>query len=107
MLATRLMSLLSELISANENAFIKGRRITDVIEVAQEFTQSYNCKSMSWSPCITIDFSKAFDTMRWDAIDGVLELLRIYDTFRELVMLYVTTASISTLMEGSPTNIIN
>lgn len=58
-----------------------GRRIPDVIGLAQEFTNSFNCKSTSRRTCITIDFSKAFDTLRWDAIDATMELMGIDETF--------------------------
>lgn len=47
LLATRLMGVLSGLVSPNQTAFIKGRRISDAITLAQEFVQSYNFKSTS------------------------------------------------------------
>lgn len=62
-LATHLMSILPGIISPNQTAFIKGKKITDVIGLAQEFTLSYNCKSTSRRACVAIDFSKAFDTL--------------------------------------------
>lgn len=105
-LAARLMTILPGIISPNQTAFIRGRRITDAIGLAQEFTQSYNCKSTSRRACIAIDFSKAFDTLRWDAIERVMEFMGIDETFRQLVMTCVTTTSISSLVEGSPTEII-
>lgn len=100
------MVVLPELISVNQTAFIRGRRISDAIGLAQEFTQSFNCKSTSKRACITIDFAKAFDTLRWDVIDTVMELMGIDHDFRKLVMSCVTTASASALVEGSPTKIV-
>lgn len=105
-LATRLMVVLSRIISPNQTIFIKGRRITDAIGLAQEFTQSFNCKSTSRRACITTDFAKAFDTLRWEAIDSVMELMGINGTFRQLVTSSVMTASVSALVEGSSTSII-
>lgn len=100
------MSILPEIISPNQTAFIKSRKITDAIGLAQEFTQSYNCKSTSRRASITIDFSKAFDTLRWDAIKAAMELLGIDGSFKAMVMSYITTSSISTLVEGSLTIIV-
>lgn len=95
------------MIAQNQTTFIKSRRIyTYAIGLAQEFTQSFNCKSTSRRACVTIDFSKAFDTLRWDAIETAMELLGIDGNFREMVMSCVSTASISALVEGSPTDII-
>lgn len=68
-----------------------------MIGLAQKFTESFNCKSTSWWACITIDFSKTFDTFRWDAIEVTMELLGIDESFRQLVM-----SSMSALVEGSP-----
>lgn len=95
------MAVLPKIINQNQTAFIKGRRITDAISLAQEFTQSFNCKSTSRQAYVTIDFSKASDT-----IDIALELLGIDETFRELVMLCITMASVSTLVEGFTTRIV-
>lgn len=100
-LSSRLMTVLPRLISPNQLAFIKGRRISDAIGLAQEFTQAYNYKSTAIRACITIDFAKAFDTLRWDAIDVVLELMGIDHAFRQMIMSCVSTAS--ALVEGSPT----
>lgn len=55
---------------------------------------------------ITIDFAKAFDTIRWDAIEVVMELMGIDLTFLQLVMACVSSASVSALVEGSPTQVV-
>lgn len=82
-LASRLMVILPGLISTNRTAFIKGQRISEAVGLAQEFTQAYNCKSTSRRAFITIDFAKAaFDTLRWDAIEVVIKLMRINPSFR-------------------------
>lgn len=93
--------------TANQMAFVKGCRISDAIGLAQKFTQAFNCKSTSRQACITIDFAKAFDTIRWDAIDVVMELMGVDQTFRQLITTCVSTASVSALVEGSPTKTIN
>lgn len=100
------MAILPRVINENQLAFIKGRRISDAIGLAQEFTQAFNCKSTSRRACITIDFAKAFDTLCWDAIEVVMELMGIDFTFRQLVMTCVSTASVSALVEGSPTQVV-
>lgn len=89
-LTTRLMNILPTTINTNQTTFIRGRRISDAMGLAQEFTQGFNCRNTSRRACITIDFTKAFDTIRWDAIEVVMELMGIDATFKELVMACIT-----------------
>lgn len=53
-----------------------------------------------------IGFSNIFDMLRWDSIDMSLELLGFDEIFRELIQHFLRSVSFSTLVEGSPTNII-
>lgn len=106
LLASRLMKVLQDILCPNQTTFIKGRRISDAITLAQEFVQSYNCKSTSRRALVAIDLTKAFDTIRWDAIEVSHDLLGIDQTFIQLVMACVKSTSVSTLVEGSPTVII-
>lgn len=39
------------------------------------------------------DFTKAFDTLRWDVIDVMLESLDFDELFWQLVMNYIKSAS--------------
>lgn len=55
---------------------------------------------------VLVDFSKAFDMLRWDAINVVLVLMDYDSIIRELIQACVSSTSYLILVEGSPTNII-
>lgn len=50
-----------------------------------------------------LDFHKAYDTISWDFIDQVLELMCFGIKWRQWTKSCITTASISILINGSPT----
>lgn len=77
-LANRFLTTLPNLLADNQFAFLKGRRISDSINLAQEFTHAFNNIGTSRRTFVMIDFSKAFDSLWWDATDVVLESFR-YD----------------------------
>lgn len=56
---------------------------------------------------MTIYFRKAFDMVRWDAINCILELLGIDTLFREMVMTCVRKTSFFALIEGSLTEVFH
>lgn len=63
-LANRITIVLPNFIVENQMAFIKGRIISNHVNLSQEFTQAYNNSNTSQRAFITIDFCKAFDTLR-------------------------------------------
>lgn len=73
--ANKLAESLSRLIAPNQTAFFRGRCISDNIGLTKEFLTGFRAQATFCQACVTIDFSKAFDMLRWDAIDISLELL--------------------------------
>lgn len=68
-LAERLKDHLPDYIHASQNAFIKGRRITTNIILAQEIVHSFrvsSCKHKGFM--LKIDLAKAFDRIEWSFI---------------------------------------
>lgn len=80
-LANRTRTLL-DLISFNQTAFLKGRQISDNICLA---------KGTSHKAMVLIDFSKVFNTVRWDTIDMMLEMLGFNDLFCDMINICVLT----------------
>lgn len=105
LLTNRMSTVLLNLIADNQGAFIKGRRISYYINLTQEFTQSFNYNSISRRALVTINFCKAFDMLRWDSIDIIMESLGFGSIFRDLVMACVKSASFSAMVEGPPTEV--
>lgn len=69
LITNHLLTTLPNLIAKNQFAFIKGRRISDAINLAHEFTHTFNYSGMSQRAFIIINFTKAFDSLWWDSIE--------------------------------------
>lgn len=98
----KLSTLLPNLISPNQMTFIRGWRISDNVGLCHKFLQCFNHRAGSQRACISIDFSNAFDKMRWDSIDIALEAMGFDQIFRRMVRVCISMASFSMLVEGSP-----
>lgn len=98
-LANRLSLVLENLISPNQTAFLGGRRICDNVSLAQEFILDFNNKFMSRAREST-NLKKAFDTIHWDSINKMMEMLGFDNTIWELVIVCVKSSSFSELIEA-------
>lgn len=96
----------SKLILLNQMTFLRGRNINDNFGYTHEFLTSFNAHATSHYACITIDFRKAFDMSRWDAINESLEWLGFNQIFRDLTQGCLKFVSFFALVEGSSTKII-
>lgn len=105
-LANRLLTTLPNLLAEYQFAFLNGRHITDSINLAQEFTHIFNNIRMSRRTFVMTDFSKAFDSLWWDATDVVLESFGFDEILRQLLMTCIKSASFSTMVEGYQTIVI-
>ncbi|KAJ0074645.1 hypothetical protein Patl1_37495 [Pistacia atlantica] len=65
-LADRLPSIVTRIISPQQNAFIKGRSIHDCIGLVSEHVQLLDRKAFGGNIGIKLDIHKAFDTLHWD-----------------------------------------
>lgn len=69
-LATRLVSVASEMISPQQVAFIKGRSIVNCIVTTSENLNILDTKNYAGNMAIKFDIHKAFDTLDWRIILG-------------------------------------
>lgn len=97
---TQWLPITYKLISLNQCSFLKGRRINNDIELSQEFHRSFNRKSTACHAFISVCFHQAFNTLQWDAVKAILELMGYNTIFKELVMTCISMTSFSTLVEG-------
>ena len=68
----RLEKVLSDLISGDQCAYVKGRNIFDALRTIgdiMDYTKLRNLPGLM----VTIDFEKAFDSLSWDFLFKVLE----------------------------------
>ena len=68
----RLEKVLSDLISADQCPYVKGRNIFDAVRTIgdiMDYTKLYNLPGLT----VTIDFEKAFDSLSWNFLFKTLE----------------------------------
>jgi hypothetical protein len=102
-LANRLKLHLLDYIHPSQQAFIKGRRISNNIIIAQEITHSFSLKS--WNPqafMIKIDLAKAFDRLEWNFIVAALSRKGMHGQFINLIHACVSSSTFS-VIDTSPT----
>lgn len=96
------MGILPYFISRNEAGFLKDHHICDNVTQAQEFPVIFNCKGTGKWACVTLDFHKAFDSIKWDLIGVALKQMGFDDIFMQLIYSYASTSSLSVIIKGLP-----
>ncbi|GJT69861.1 RNA-directed DNA polymerase, eukaryota [Tanacetum coccineum] len=102
-LANRLVMVLGDLVSEVQSAFIANRQILDGPFILNELIQW--CKSKKKQTMIfKIDFEKAYDSVRWDYLDDVLEKFGFGSKWRGWIHNCLHSSKGSILVNGSPTD---
>jgi hypothetical protein len=105
-LASRLASWLNDLVSPNQNAFIKGRFIQDNFMLVQ---QTAKLLHQQRHPCLMIklDITKAFDSVSWPFLIEVMQNLGFGQIGRDIISGLLLTSSTRVLVNGHPGSIIS
>ncbi|XP_052117631.1 secreted RxLR effector protein 78-like [Arachis duranensis] len=100
-LVRTMRSVMPGLVGETQSAFVKGRKIHDGALIG--------CETVHWikrrkkeAAIIKLDFQKAYDRVRWSFVDIVLQKMGFGHKWRAWVIEYVTTTSMSVLINGSP-----
>jgi ribonuclease HI len=104
-LANRLKTVLPEIISPNQSAFIPGRLISDNILAAYETLHTMH--SRMWGKigymAVKLDMSKAYDRVEWDFLEAVMGRMGFDCKWTNLIMMCVKSANYEILVNGAPT----
>jgi hypothetical protein len=103
-IANRLKTILHEIISPNQSAFIPGRLITDNTLIATEiFHYLSQTNRQKGFVGIKTDMAKAYDRLEWDFLHATLTAMNFPQNLIHTIMKCVTTVTFSILINGQPT----
>nr|GEX56105.1 RNA-directed DNA polymerase, eukaryota, reverse transcriptase zinc-binding domain protein [Tanacetum cinerariifolium] len=101
-LANRLSTVISDLISDVQTAFLPNRQILDGPFIINEILSWFNRKKKQ-AMIFKVDFAKAYDSIRWDYLDDVLNSFGFGTKWRDWIRGSLSSGKGSILVNGSPT----
>jgi hypothetical protein len=102
-IANILKTILPNVISPNQSAFVPGRLITDNTLLAYEIFHYFN-QSTSKQGFIGIktDMAKAYDRVEWNFLQATMETMGFPSHLTNIIMNCVTNVTFSILINGQP-----
>ncbi|XP_010462981.1 PREDICTED: uncharacterized protein LOC104743622 [Camelina sativa] len=103
-LTKRLKSVLPNVVSESQAAFIPGRYITDNVLIAHEVLHSLRVRKRCATSYMAVktDISKAYDRIEWSFLEEVLIHKGFHTTWIKWIMSCVRSVSFSVIINGSP-----
>ncbi|GJR83393.1 RNA-directed DNA polymerase, eukaryota [Tanacetum coccineum] len=102
-LATRLSFVISDLISNVQTAFLPNRQILDGPFIINKILARCKHKNQQ-TMFFKVDFAKAYDSIRWDYLDDVLNAFGFGSRWRSWIQGSLNSGKASVLVNGSPTS---
>nr|GEX94269.1 RNA-directed DNA polymerase, eukaryota, reverse transcriptase zinc-binding domain protein [Tanacetum cinerariifolium] len=102
-LANRLSYVIDDLISQEQSAFVKGRQIMEGPIILNEVISWYKAKKEK-AILFKVDFQKAFDSVRWDHLDDIVDKFGFGHTWHHWIKSCLYSSKASILVNGSPTD---
>ncbi|GKB28200.1 putative RNA-directed DNA polymerase [Tanacetum coccineum] len=103
LLALRLAKVTGSVISPNQSAFIEGRQILDGCLIANEIIRMLSLEKLKLL-LFKVNFEKAFDSVNWNFLLDVMRQMGFGSKWRKWIASCLSSASISVLINGSPSN---
>ena len=100
LLCSRLKTVLPHLIHQNQGAFVKDRSILFNVLICQDIVRGYTRKGISPRSIMKIDLQKAFDSVHWRFVKGLLNHLKFSYQFFDWIMAYLHSVSFSIHVNG-------
>ncbi|XP_074288589.1 uncharacterized protein LOC141613746 [Silene latifolia] len=99
-LCSRLSSILPDIISPSQGAFIQNRDIVGNILICQDLIKLYKRKVCSPRIMMKVDLQKAYDSIEWSFLKDMLCALNFPPLSIELIMSCVSSPSFSLALNG-------
>lgn len=77
LLSSRLLPILTQVISPAQSTFLPGRPLGENILLATDLVNGYNRQSEEPKAMLKVDLRKAFDSVRWDFVLAALTALGV------------------------------
>lgn len=104
-LANRLKTIIPDIISPAQCAFVPQRQIQDNILIAHEaFHYLKLKKDTCYELGLKVDMNKAFDRIEWDFLKAVMLKMGFDPRWVDLIMECVQSVSLSIIINGSPSS---
>ena len=100
MLSGRLRGVLHETIHSTQGAFVQGKQILDAVLIANEIVDERR-RLGEEDVVFKIDFEKAYDHVKWDFLNHVLEKKGFSPRWRKLMSGCLSSVSYAVLVNGS------
>ncbi|XP_039690616.1 uncharacterized protein [Medicago truncatula] len=94
-LADRLASITSRIISIEQPGFVYDRNISECIIIASEAINSLEKRQYGGNIALKVDISKAFDTLDWNFLIMVLHNFGLKSNIRELLSIFHRYSAVS------------
>ncbi|XP_071688628.1 uncharacterized protein [Rutidosis leptorrhynchoides] len=101
LLSIRIRKVIPDLVGFEQSAFILDGAL--IANESYEFLKNNRVKSIIFK----VDFEKAFDSLKWGFLDDMMNFMGFGSKWRGWIKSCLKTASISVLVNGSPTKEFN
>jgi len=89
-----------DIVSPFQLAFVEGRRISDNIMLSQELLRNYRRDNGSLRCALKVDLMKAYDSVRWDFLIGMLQRLGFPEHMVVWIQECISTSHFSISING-------
>ncbi|GJT25079.1 protein LAZ1 [Tanacetum coccineum] len=100
LITNRLKEGLDDVVSKNQSAFIPSRSISDNILLTQELMHNYHLNKGPPRYAFKVDIQKAYDTVDWRFLKGILIGFGFHTTMVSWIMACVSSTSFSLCING-------
>lgn len=107
LISIRLKAVLPRVISQAQSAFMPSRLLAENVLLATDLVKGYSNSNSEPKAMLKVDLKKAFDSVRWDFIIGILRALSIPETFINWIYQSISTATFSVSINGASAGFFN